>query len=121
MKTFKTQCAQGDVMFTRVSSKPADMNKQLELEDGKLIITHSETGHHHIMNPAHVKAFQNGANPLVLFIVVSEQTELTHLRDHHTHEAIQFEPGMYQVNRQREFDSTVEARNVEEQWRRAID
>jgi len=46
-------------------------------------------------------------------LVVSKPTPLEHMRPHDTHEAIMFEPGIYEVRRQREYSP--------EGWRRVED
>ena len=42
-------------------------------------------------------------NPLVSWLQVNRSTALDHLRPHDTHESIMFEPGIYEVRRQREY------------------
>lgn len=113
MKTFERQCAQGDVLFTRLDARPTELGKAVEPENGNIIITHSETGHHHVMSPHAVAAFQHAVNPFILFVKVERVTELTHLREHHTHEAIEFKPGWYRVNRQREFRNQAIQRAID--------
>lgn len=106
MKNFQTCAAQGDVIFIRINELPKN-TKPVSPEDGKLIITHSETGHHHSMvldrvdDPA-VEMF-TGNNPLIAWLKVNRPTALNHERPHDTHESIMFEPGIYEIRRQREY------------------
>lgn len=107
MKKFKNYAAQGDVMFVRVSALP-DAVKALEPVNGRIVVTHSETGHDHVMvldrdteTPA-VRMY-SGDNPLVAWLQVNRPTALEHLRPHDTHEPIMFGPGIYEVRRQREY------------------
>jgi hypothetical protein len=107
MKTFKNVCAQGDVLIRRVADIPAGAKASMPV-NGDVIVTHSETGHHHVMtldredNPA-VEMFQSSDNPLLAWIKVNRPTSLDHKRPHDTHESIMFEAGIYEVRRQREY------------------
>lgn len=109
MLTFENTAAQGDVSFRRVDTIPKGV-KEVEAKNGRLVITHSETGHDHVMVldrpksddlPA-VQMF-SGDNPLMAWIKVNRPTALTHLRPHDTHKPIMFKPGNYEVRRQREY------------------
>lgn len=102
MKTFKNICAQGDVLIRRVNNVPSG-TKPVAAEHGVIIVTHSETGHHHVMDADRVELFQSPDNPLLAWIKVKRPATLTHKRPHDTHEAIKFEPGIYEVRRQREY------------------
>jgi len=116
MKTFDTICAQGDVLFRKVEQLPADVIPVAAV-DGRIVVTHSETGHDHVMvldrstTPA-VQMFATD-NPLIAWIKVNRPTALVHLRPHDTHEPIMFGVGVYEVRRQREYSP--------EGWRRVAD
>lgn len=117
MKTFEKCAAQGDVLFVKVNAIPDSLTEQKPNDRNELVITHSETGHDHVMvldrqaEPA-VQMF-NGDNPLISWIKVNRPTSLDHKRQHHTHESIQFQPGMYEIRRQQE--------QTPEGWRRVAD
>lgn len=104
-RTFKNTCAQGDVCFVRRETLPAGLT-EIKPTDGRIVVTHSETGHDHVMvldratEPA-VRMY-GGDNPLVAWLEVNRPTALEHQRPHDTHEPIMFEPGVYEVRRQRE-------------------
>lgn len=106
MKTFEKCAAQGDVLFVKVAAIPAGLIEQRANDRGEIVVAHSETGHHHVMvldraaEPA-VQMF-NGDNPLISWIKVNRPTSLDHKREHHTHESILFQPGMYEIRRQQE-------------------
>lgn len=118
MKTFDTICAQGDVLIRRVTSIPASATA-VAPANGAIIVTHSETGHHHQMvldrdaDVPSVEMFSATDNPLLAWIKVNRPTSLDHLRPHDTHESILFQPGIYEVRRQRE--------NTPEGWRQVAD
>ncbi len=117
MKAFRNICAQGDVLIRRVKEIPVAVTTVAAV-DGEVIVTHSETGHHHCMvldrdDTPSVEMFQSNDNPLLAWIKVNRPTALDHKRPHDTHESIMFEPGIYEVRRQRE--------HTPEGWRQVQD
>jgi hypothetical protein len=103
-RTFKNICAQGDVMIQRMDEMP-DLSRCVEVQpDGEnLIVTHSETGHHHVLERDCAQMFDNKDNALESFLVLHRSTTLKHLRPHDTHAPIKLDPGQYRVIRQREY------------------
>jgi len=102
---FNNICAQGDVLFIKIDKIPDNAKKVLS-ETDKLIITHSETGHHHSMvldRERENVEFYSGDNPLISWIKVNRPTSLDHEKSFDTHESIMFEPGIYEIRRQREY------------------
>lgn len=102
MKTFIKQAAQGDLLITKVDVIPPDL-ELMSAENGNYVVAHSETGHHHILPQEDVDVFQAANDEFVLYLVVNNETELRHLRSFDTHESIKVPPGMYRINRQREY------------------
>jgi hypothetical protein len=102
MRTFNNVCAQGDVYIQRIDILP---NNAIEVEpvNGFCIVTHSETGHNHVMEATKVKMYSLPDSIMDCLLVVNEPTTLDHLRAHDTHEPILFEKGTYHVRRQREY------------------
>ncbi len=113
MKTFQNRAAQGDVYFERVASLPKDVAVVADVTGGVLVIAHSETGHHHVMDARSAEMYRLPEEIYECFLVVKEPTALEHLRPFDTHEPIMFEPGIYHVRRQREY--------TPEGWRRTQD
>ena len=110
MKTFIRASAQGDVYVRRVDSIPSGLTEQVPNERGEVVVTHSETGHNHVMVldrprgdgvPPAIQMF-TGDNPLVAWLQVNRPSALEHQRSNDTHETIAFQPGMYEIRRQRE-------------------
>ena len=112
MKIFIKTAAQGDLYIERIDALPADLIP-VSPENGKIVVGHSETGHHHVMDAAMVEMYRLPEEIYECFLVVKEPTALEHLRPFDTHEALLHEPGIYRVRRQREY--------VPEGWRRAQD
>lgn len=102
MKTFSNTCAQGDIYIRRVDALPGNAAR-VEPEDGLLIVTHSETGHHHVMDADSVTMYRLPDSIMDCLLVVAAPTPLRHLRPHDTHEPILFDVGIYHVRRQREY------------------
>ena len=114
-KRMKNLAMQGDVMLQRVSDIPKDA-VEAEAVNGQLIVTHSETGHNHIIeNGDDVALLQDPEDELQGYLQVQDgaEVELKHLREHHTHETIIIPAGNYVVRRQREY--------TPEGYRRAAD
>ena len=117
MKTFKNCAAQGDVYILRVKSLPTNV-KLANPENGKFILAHSETGHHHVMEASPNVMFYESDTPLVSYLEVIEATDaaeafLEHLRSYDTHESIKFDVGIYKVVNGRE--------SAPEGWRKVSD
>jgi hypothetical protein len=107
MKTFNKTAAQGDVFFIRRDKMPVGVIPA-KADKGRVVVTHSETGHDHVMVldreaiPA-VEMFNDKDNALISWLKVNRPTALEHQRPHDTHEPIMFSPGIYEVRRQREY------------------
>ena len=111
MKPVVTVAAQGEIYIRRIYGDPAtflDGGKPLQPENGKLVIGHSETGHHHVMEPGGVDVMVMDHAPegirLLRMIVQDPEKELVHERPHDTHETLSFAPGMYELRIGREYD-----------------
>jgi len=106
MKTFETYAAQGEAFIRKVDSRPDDL-AEIAPENGKVIVAHSETGHHHVMDAEHVTLLERTKDVpeglRILHMIVKEPTVLEHLRPTDTHDPILFGPGEYEVRLQREY------------------
>lgn len=107
MKTFKTAAAQGEITIRRITSGSV-AGKPLPLENGKLIIGHSETGHNHVLEHARgatVTVLDRAPEGMkILYAILTEPNALIHQRDHDTHESISLPPGEYEFRIAREHD-----------------
>ena len=113
MKTFDKIAAQGDMMLIRIAELPADA-KPAQSENGVFILTHSETGHHHVVIERPTVKFFSAMDQFLSYLVVDgEPAILEHLRPTDTHEALEIKPGIYEVRRQREYSPAG--------WQRAAD
>lgn len=113
MKTFENQACQGDMMLIRIESLPENLIAG-EQDDLNYIITHSESGHNHVIEKQEgVEFYQSANDNFKAYIVVDNVVHLKHLRGFDTHETIEIKKGIYEVRRQREY--------TPEGFRRAID
>ena len=113
MKAFVNQAAQGDILITRVQKLPKDVVKAKPC-NGKFIVAHSETGHHHSVAERGVQYFTT-KNPMVAYLSVINDVEakLEHERSFDTHEPLLLKGGTYEIRRQRE--------HTPQGWRRVED
>ena len=115
MKTFDRIAAQGDMMLIKIDELPSQGIAPVTPENGQFILTHSETGHHHIvLERPGVRMFNDTMDLFRSWLVVEgDPVSLDHLRPTDTHESLEIKPGIYEVRRQREYSP--------EGWRRAAD
>ena len=115
MLKFKRIAAQGEITIVRIGDVTDAVKLPgvpLKLEHGKLIIGHSETGHHHVL--ARTKGATvtvSGTAPAgmkVLHAILAEPNKLIHERNHNTHETIDLAAGEYEFRIAREFDHYAE-------------
>jgi hypothetical protein len=112
MKMFNTYAAQGEINIRRIGDVPADGKfsqgfTQMKPENGKFIVGHSETGHHHVVSArdADVAVLDRAPEGMrILQMIVTNPSSVDHLRPHDTHESIAVQPGMYEIRIGREFD-----------------
>lgn len=110
MQTFTKVAAQGEITIIRLGDVPADKRLSgaaLKPEHGRLIIGHSETGHHHVIaaKGASVAVMERPPEGMrVLRAILENPTSLEHLREHDTHEPIALGPGLYEFRIGREYD-----------------
>lgn len=112
MRKFMKTAAQGEISIRRIDNLPDGLISR-ESSDGRHIIGHSETGHHHSMAASNVMVldkpdFSSSEGFSRFYISVIEPTALEHERDFDTHEALLFEPGIYEITVNREYDPYAE-------------
>lgn len=113
MKIVKNMCFQGDVLFRRIDALPAGAVEQPA--DGRVVVAHSETGHHHAIEQGEAKLFERAQrDPMVCFLAIDgEHADVVHHRANHTHETVRLLQGLWEVKRQRE--------HAPEGWRQVLD
>ena len=105
MKTFKMTAAQGEIGFIRLPDntkipKGAELVRPVE---GRVVVGHSESGHHHVMLAERTKLYKLPDSILECLMIVEKPDVLEHLRSFDTHEPLQFEPGTYRVKYLQEY------------------
>lgn len=112
---FKDMAAQGDLVFRRVKVVPKDFKPVPE--KGRVIVGHSETGHHHAIDGDGVVRFENPSNPLICYLHLEtvERADVVHHRPFDAHASLRLMGlgSIFEVRRQREY--------VPEGWRKVQD
>lgn len=83
-------------------AKLKDM-KDMPLENGQMILGHSETGHHHVLEPVSkdiplskaAQALIDSANDNFVELKIFHECKIVHLRGTDTHKAVILPPGDY--------------------------
>ena len=106
---------QGDLLLRPVGALPA--NAVMRPRDGRLIVGHSETGHHHAIDEMKVAHFEVPGDPLVCYLQLDDAScDVVHHRSWDTHETARLTrrvSRVWEVRRQRE--------RAPEGWRRVAD
>lgn len=122
MKTSAKLVAQGDVLFRRVERLP-DGLVRMPRENGKLIVAHSETGHHHSIADLAVEGWHDPQDPLNAYLrwdgpLDAGGAVVLHERRYDTHEDVcllgEGDAVVWQVRRQREMSPWGDERRVED-------
>ncbi len=103
MTRIENMAAQGDVLFRRIEQLPDGVSAQ-PAKDGRHLLAHSETGHHHTCPETGVKLY-SGTDPMICYLQIDDTIpgiEITHHRDYATHAPLLLTPGLWEVRRQRE-------------------
>lgn len=104
---------QGDVYLVPIIAIPQEAI-EIHAEDGNFIITHSKTGHHHVIAERDDIRQFSGMDILRGFLEIkNEPADLVHLRNHHTHATQTISPGAWLIQRQ--------GRPTPSGWKKAID
>lgn len=102
--------AQGEITILRVVGRSGKLPGQpLAKENGRYVIGHSETGHHHVLSrPEHAVVHEvTDRVPVgmrVLRAILDEPMSLEHQRPYDTHAPIELPAGEYEFRIAREYD-----------------
>lgn len=103
MKTITRCAAQGDVLVRRVDSIPVSATKQTTTK-GRIVVTHSETGHYHAIEASPDVTMFATEDPLVSYLrIKAEHADIVHHRLFDTHETLRLLKGDWEIRRQREW------------------
>lgn len=120
--------AQGEVRIWLKEAAPHDLVydqdnlKEIDAENGMLIVAHSETGHHHAIEvldrpkKPYSKTAQrliDSTNDLIAELRIHEKSKLIHHRGNDTHRAYLLPPGVYV--------SRIDTEFVNDAYRRVAD
>ena len=110
---FHQQVSQGDVTFTRVDRLPDGVVEVKRDPRGRLLVTHSETGHHHSLVAPDARLLESPGGLVAYLVAGKEYADVEHERSYDTHETVRFIAGIWRVDRQEE--------NSPSGWRRVED
>lgn len=102
MRTFEKVAAQGDLLIERIDALPEGLIPSTA-KDGRFIVAHSETGHHHAMDAGTCAVLDDPKDPFTSYAVVTAPTEIQHERPFDTHEGLMVDEGTFILRRQREY------------------
>jgi hypothetical protein len=121
--------AQGEVLIWMKKYAPKSVLEKMAgltlspmiLENDQLIVGHSESGHHHVLEPVRadvhindvVQGLIDSANDSFMLLNASEEFKIVHLRGTDTHEGFVFPKG--------EYIRGLREEQVPEGWRRVAD
>jgi hypothetical protein len=109
MKTFKRVAAQGELTLRKINKVPTGLNR-VAADNGRIVVGHSETGHHHTVAET-VEVYEASTAPTgmrILYAIVKDPSTLDHHRPFDTHESLGMQPGMYEIRIGREYDPYAE-------------
>lgn len=104
--------AQGDNLFLHIGKKLPAGVVETKREGGRLIVGHSETGHHHAISDTGVKMYSDPKDPLVCYLQLGDNlgeaggVDVVHMRPWDTHETVRLlgkKGDVWKVRRQREW------------------
>jgi len=99
---FDKIAAQGELTITKLTQAPKKIGDPVNATNGKLIVGHSETGHHHVVDAD--CAVLTRVDEFTAYLNVTKPTQIDHLRGYDTHPSIALQPGMYEFRTGREYD-----------------
>lgn len=101
------QQRQGEILFIQVEEFTDNDNYESQKpENGQLIVAHSETGHHHVIDIERSKQADlliSKTNEFIGRLVLGEDCEVKHLRSFDTHETLKLPKGKYVLRYRREY------------------
>ena len=88
---------QGEIMIRRIDALPANAAPAAKEPGPHMILAHSETGHHHVIENGAAERFIDQTNEFITYVRMLSPGELRHLRDWDTHETLTLEIGRAHV------------------------
>ena len=116
MKNFEKIGAQGEIVARKIDALPNGL-EPFTKENGKWIIGHSESGHHHVLDRPDVQVMRDPNPPAgmqILYAVLDNPTALIQERNNDAHEGLDLgDSGVIEFRISREWDPYEElARRV---------
>lgn len=106
---------QGEVRIVKIDALPEGMStKSIEKLVGGYVISHSESGHHHLLSGGNVmERTDNVPAGMQIFYAILDEPQMFAQDAANPHGSYEMAPGIYEMRISREFDPFVEqARRV---------
>lgn len=104
---FKKQVAQGDIVIRKVGAVGKGFEPVKEPMPGSIVVAHSETGHHHLIQADGVVRYEDPKNPLICYLRLASvgQADIVHHRPWDIHDTIRLSGlgSTFEIRRQREY------------------
>lgn len=81
-------------------------------EENMSIIGHSETGHHHVLQPTKGSKAELAELDGKLYIRITGQADVSHKKSHDIHETVKLDEGTYVVTHKTEYDPFAQIRRA---------
>lgn len=100
----RKRAPQGDVLFVRLPNRAKIPASYVKRDTGpRIVVAHSETGHHHAIDDTGVVKYSDPADPWTCYLEISgEYADVIHHRAWDTHATFRLLKGVWKVRRQRE-------------------
>lgn len=116
MPAFHSIAAQGEITIRRIGDLPKSKKlpkgfAPMKAENGRYVIGHSETGHHHVIDAvgATIGVMEKPPEGMrILYLILENPLVLEHQRGFDAHAPLINEAGVYEVRIAREYDPYAE-------------
>ena len=105
---------QGEIRIVKIDALPDMESKPGEKIDGAWVISHSESGNHHVLDGGDVleRTDKVPEGMRILYAAIDEVTSLRQDAGGNPHEKFDLEPGFYEFRISREYDPFMEQARI---------
>lgn len=107
--TVVTELIHGENAVVPVKELPSNLTWH---EESMSIIGHSETGHHHVLQPTKGSKTELAEYDDKLYIRVTGQADVSHQKNHDIHETVRLDEGTFVVTHKTEYDPFAQIRRA---------
>lgn len=96
-----TPLQHGEVMLVPVSAVPEGLKRR---DANSVIVAHSETGHHHVLECPKPMAIYSDDEENQFFVQLFASGKLVHKKEHDFHKTLKADSVIYEVHRKNEYN-----------------